>query len=104
MKNNVPSPDTRPAASPEVPCWFTYASGRRCKGHIVRVEAFKANLTWTRRDDGSWTFGWGQPRSHYHCYCSEKGNHAGYGRPDSEQLKLYYDQLPKELCEIMSQT
>lgn len=81
----------------DVPCPFVYAKGRKCKGHIVRIEAFKADLQWTLGDDGTWSFNIGQPRSHYHLYCSEKGNHAGYSRPDAEAMKFYYDKLPQAL-------
>jgi hypothetical protein len=55
-----------------VPCPYVSKSGRKCKGHIVRVEAFKADLSWTKADDGVWEFGWSQPRSHFHVYCSGK--------------------------------
>jgi len=30
-----------------VPCPFVYAKGKRCTGHVVSVEAFNANLTWS---------------------------------------------------------
>jgi hypothetical protein len=79
------------------PCPYVYAKGRKCKGHIVRIEAFKADLAWHRADDGKWSLAVGEPRSHYHLYCSEMGNHAGYGRPDSEAMKLYYQNLPPTL-------
>jgi hypothetical protein len=29
-------------------CPFVYASGKRCTGHITRVEAYKADLSWQR--------------------------------------------------------
>jgi hypothetical protein len=44
----------------------------------------------------------GGPRSHYHVFCSEKGNHAGYGREDSSKLKFYYSDLPEELQAILN--
>ena len=85
----------------EVPCPFVYKGGKQCQGHIIGVEAFKADLAWSRKDDGSWRFGWGRPRSHFHLRCSLKDNHAGFGRPDSEGLKMYYDQLPESLRRIV---
>ena len=81
----------------KVPCPFVYATGKKCTGHIVKVAAFKADLEWTLKDDGTWSSYVGQPRSHYHVYCSEKGNHAGYDRPDSEKLKFYLGELPDGL-------
>jgi hypothetical protein len=33
--------------SEKVPCPFVYARGQKCKGHIVRIAAFKADLEWT---------------------------------------------------------
>jgi hypothetical protein len=55
-----------------VACPFVYADGRACTGHVVRVEAYKADITWSADDEGRWRFGF-QPRSHYHVFCSEKG-------------------------------
>ena len=84
------------------PCPFTYASGDPCTGHIAGVEAFKAELSWERQEDGTWRFFFGQPRSHFHVYCSEKGNHAGYKRGDDSRMKFYADQLPDELWQAMT--
>ena len=86
----------------QFPCPFVYANGKRCAGHITRVEAYKADLSWDRQEDGTWKFGWRSPRSHYHVFCSLKGNHAGYDRPDDERMKLYFDQLPDGLREAMT--
>jgi hypothetical protein len=79
----------------KIPCPYVYAKGRCCTGHVVRVEAFKADLSWTLGPDGKWTFAAGEPRSHYHLYCSEKGNHAGVGRDDA--LKYFWSDLPATL-------
>ena len=81
----------------KVPGPYVYAKGRRCTGHIVRVEAFKADLAWSLGKDDCWTFSVGQPRSHYHLYCSEKGNHAGFERDDAGSMKFYCQDLPAEL-------
>jgi hypothetical protein len=78
----------------ELPCPFVYAKGRKCKGNIIRVEAYRADLTWTLKQDGSWRFDW-QPGTHFHMFCSEKGNHSGYIVPDSEQMKSWT--LPPEI-------
>jgi hypothetical protein len=90
------------AAKPEekFACPFTYASGKRCKGHIVRVEAYKADISWTEGENGKWSFDWSRPRSHFHIFCSEKDNHAGL-RGDSEQMKFYLDKLPDGLAKIV---
>jgi hypothetical protein len=85
-----------------IPCPFVYANGKHCSGHIVRVEAYKADITWTPNGEtGKWEVCAGQPRSHYHLFCSEKDNHAGCRQPDSGQMKFYLNQLPKELLEAM---
>jgi hypothetical protein len=78
------------------PCPFVYAKGKKCTGHIERIEAYKADLTWNRDDDGRWSLSV-EPRSHYHLCCSEKGNHAGYNKPDSDQMKFHYNELPEAL-------
>ena len=81
----------------KIPCPYTYSNGKRCNGHVVRVEAYKADLEWTLQDDGSWAFAARPPRSHYHVFCSEKENHAGFGRPDAGEMKFYFNDLPTEL-------
>jgi hypothetical protein len=63
----------------------------------VRVEAFKADLSWELQPDGRWQFDYSQPRSHFHVFCSEKGNHAGYSKPDNYQMKFYFGDLPPGL-------
>lgn len=80
-----------------IPCPFVYANGKRCVGHITRVEAYKADLSWNLQPDGVWKFELGQTRSHFHLFCSEKGNHAGYARRDNDQMKVYPDKLPEAL-------
>ncbi len=83
------------------PCPFVYASGKKCSGHIVRIAAFKADMSWSRSDDGQWSLSVGEPRSHYHLYCSEKNNHAGFGRDDA--LKFYYRDLPPTLQKVIAE-
>lgn len=78
-----------------IPCPFVYSKGKRCSGHVVKVEAFKADLEWTPDADGAWSLSIGSPRSRYHLFCSEKENHAGAVRPDA--LKFYWAELPEEL-------
>jgi hypothetical protein len=73
-----------------VACTHIRASGRRCRGHIIRVEAAKADLSWRRRADGTaWSFDVGQPKS-FRLHCS--GSH--------EALKVAYSELPVALQEI----
>jgi hypothetical protein len=86
-----------------IPCPFFYANGRRCTGHVVRFEAYKADVDWTLDEKGVWRFSFG-PRSHYHLFCSEKGNHAGSLRPDNQQMKFYWQDLPEELQAIIQAT
>jgi hypothetical protein len=62
------------------PCPFVYANGRKCTGHITHVEAYKADVSWRPDGEGNWRPSIGEPRSHYHLFCSEKGNHAGYAK------------------------
>ncbi|MET4384363.1 hypothetical protein ABIB73_000098 [Bradyrhizobium sp. F1.4.3] len=85
-----------------IPCPFAYARGKKCSGHIVGLKAFNADLVWRRGDDGIWSFSFGQPRSHYHLLCSEKGNHAGSVKGDSEQMKFHHRDLPASLQKVVS--
>ena len=84
-----------------IPCPFKYANGKPCTGEVVRVEAYKADLAWWKHE-GSWHFDYGRPRSHFHVFCSEKGNHAGM-RSDDSRMKFYYDQLPAAIQTAMSE-
>lgn len=65
-----------------IPCPFIYSNGRECAGHIVRIEAHKVDIDWQATKEGGWDFAF-PPRSHYHLFCSEKGNHAGSRRGDN---------------------
>ena len=89
-------------AGDRIPCPFVYSTGKRCTGHVAKVEAYKADLEWSFDTANGWTFSAGEPRSHYHVFCSEKGNHAGVMREDA--LKLYYSQLPDALKQVINQT
>ena len=57
----------------EIACPFVYANGRKCSGHITRVEAYKCDVTWTPDADGRWRPSVNEVGSHYHLFCSEKG-------------------------------
>jgi hypothetical protein len=81
----------------EIACPFVYANGRKCTGHITHVEAYKCDVSWKPDADGNWSPSVGEPRSHYHLFCSEKGNYAGSSRPDSDQMKRYRGKLPEGL-------
>ena len=87
----------------KIPCPFVYASGKHCCGHVVAVEAYKADISWTLQGDSTWDVGF-FPRSHYHLFCSERGNHAGVRGQDDARLKFYFDQLPEELAQLVSCT
>jgi hypothetical protein len=84
-------------AMEKIPCPFVYANGKKCSGHVERVEAYKADLTWASGADGRWALRTGQPRSHYHLFCSEKGNHSGSFSSDDGRMKFFWDQLPEAL-------
>lgn len=83
-----------------IPCPFVYATGRVCTGHVMRIEAYKADLTWDIGPDGRAAMSI-RPRSHFHIFCSEKGNHAGFRRQDADGMKFFYDQLPEALQQIV---
>lgn len=85
------------------PCPFIYSTGKCCAGQIVRIEAYKADITWELVKDSGWEV-YFSPRSHYHLFCSEKGNHSGSLRPDSPQMKFHWRELPDEVREFITST
>ena len=85
-----------------ITCPFRYANGRRCEGVVVRMELYKSDLTWDSNDGRDWGFGI-QPRSHFHIFCSLRGNHAGFQR-DPYQMKFWYAELPPELQKVVDAT
>jgi hypothetical protein len=68
----------------------------------VRIEAYKADIDWQLGEDG-WSFGFA-PRSHYHVFCSEKGNHAGFKRQDDPQMKFHWRELPAQVRALLEAT
>jgi hypothetical protein len=82
------------------PCPYVFPEGQRCPGHILRVKALNADLSWVLGENGEWTFNHSQPRSQYHLYCSERGDHAGDKRP--EQMKRYLSGLPEDLLVLVT--
>ena len=64
----------------KIPCPFVYAKGKHCTGHIVGVEAYKADIGWSFKN-GKWKFYHGEPRSHYHLFCSERATMQATGAP-----------------------
>ncbi len=87
--------------STKIPCPFVYANGKSCTGHVVRIEAYKCDIEWTPDTEGRSRAMIKQPRSHYHLFCSEKDNHAGYGHPDDNRMKFYLGDLPPALLNAM---
>ena len=79
-----------------IPCPFVYVDGRECSGHIVRVEALKADLEWLYRNE-LWTFSFSAPRSRYHLFCSENGDHAEVRGEREISLKFYFQELPTDI-------
>ena len=88
---------------PMIPCPFVYNTGRTCGGHVVRVEAYKAELVWSLGEDGVWNFSFA-PRSHYHLFCSLKGNHAGSLQPDDPRMKFRDRDLPLAVEAVLDLT
>ena len=89
------------APSGQIVCPFVSVNGICCTGHIVRIEAYMADLAWSLNDDGKWVFGHDEPRSHYHLFCSKKHTHAGYDGGHSDQLKRHLHDLPDPLRQIV---
>ena len=83
-----------------VPCPFVDANGKTCPGSIVRIEAYKADLSWEQATAGGWEFSIGEPRSHYHLFCSEAGSHAGTRGEDAPYMKFNFIDLPPALRRI----
>ena len=81
------------------PCPYVYPSGSGCGGRVVKVEAFNADLRWSLDESGKSTFSHSQPRSHYHLFCSEKGNHADDRHP--EQMMCYTMNMPDDLLVVI---
>lgn len=86
-----------------IACPFVYSNGKACTGHIVRIEAYKADIEWALDDAGAWRLGFA-PRSHYHLFCSEKGNHAGFKRHDDPQMKFHWRELPDDVRNLLEST
>ena len=66
---------------------------------LVGMVAQKAAEAGTEGEFGLWR------SSRQRCgesHCSEKGNHAGYGRPDAQSMKLFRSDLPDELQRVVS--
>ncbi len=92
-----------PTGTGRIACPFFYANGKACPGHVVRIEAYKADIEWWRDEAGARRFGFA-PRSHYHLFCSEKGNHAGFKRQDDPQMKFHWRELPDEIRSLLETT
>jgi ribosomal protein L24E len=110
MKLESPSPSLSSASATigldrplKIACPFVYANGRVCKGHVDRVEVYKAKMTWSSDADGTWSFDF-RHDSHYHLFCSEKGNHAGSRRQDPKKMKFWLDELQPSLQMVIKQT
>jgi len=85
------APSSMPMAAPAQPTF-------------VRIELYKADLTWDADAASRWRFGFRQ-RSHYHLFCSEKGNHARRPSPGSDRHEVSgLDQLPGPIRRIIEQT
>ena len=77
------------------PAPYVFPDSRLCPGHLVKIEAFNADLSWVFGESGGWTFKHSQPRSRYQLFCSERGDHAGDSLP--EQMKCYLSGMSDDL-------
>jgi len=85
-------------------CPFTYSNGRKCKGYIRKIKLIKVNLEIELSEDGKITDIFCIPSDyHVHLYCSQKGNHAGFARRDSEQMKCWWNPSLTELWEQINE-
>ena len=57
------------------------------------------DLSWALNSEGKWEFGFSEPRSHHHLYCSDNGNHAGSRAED--RINRYYADLPEDLKAVI---
>jgi hypothetical protein len=74
-----------------VPCPYTYASGRRCPGDVIRVERH-VSVEWNydgESDSWSGPHGWDRG-THFHLFCSAVSEH-------NPPVKLWGNQLPEGL-------
>jgi hypothetical protein len=76
--------------TPTIVCPHVSPKEKSCKGHVVAVEAYKADVRWNTNDEGSWLLSIGEPRSHYHVFCS-----CGH------ELRCYLADLPESLAVAM---
>ena len=78
-------------------CFFTYASGCRCKGTIFRARAYDRSRRWSypEREDVR----------KYRLWRSLKGDHAGAvsSIEGKGRMEFYPDQLPEALLDILWQ-
>ena len=86
-----------------IPCPFVDTDDRRCHGHIVRIEAYNADLHWEQGASDGWDFEFA-PSSAFHLFCSEMGNHEGSDPDGSAQLILDADELGSALSSVLAQT
>jgi len=82
-----------------LPCPYLLPNGQRCPGHIVKIEAFNADLSWSFHESGKWTFNHSQPRSQYRLFCSEKGDHMG-NSATAEELRLMAAEFFSKAVEV----
>ena len=78
-------------------CPFVYANGKNCKGYVESLKIVKPNVIVTLNENGKVIGISIEPKYHVHLKCSEKDNHAGCMSPDSEQMKIWYNDLPEDL-------
>jgi hypothetical protein len=74
-----------------IACQQACADGRRCTGHVIRVETEHAGLVWQRGQDGVWQAALGTPRTRYRLICSAPAGHVG------ETPALDWEALPAAL-------
>jgi hypothetical protein len=79
-----------------IACPQSCADGRRCAGHVIRVETEQAGLVWQRDQDGVWRAALGPPRGRYRLTCSAPAGHPG------PAPALDWDALPEPLRAVLA--
>jgi len=66
-------------------CPFVYASGRRCAGTVRQARAYGKHRFFEAGDI--------HDIKKVRLWCSEKDDHAGFGREGKERMEFYPDEL-----------
>lgn len=78
-------------------CPFVYSNGKQCDGYISEIKIIKADILANLTEDNKLSDLDVNTDYHVHLYCSKKSNHAGSARRDSDQMKIWWNELPDEI-------